>query len=255
MSELIDRVHLSRYAPCSTMSAHRHGEPWFCLLLHGGYEENILSRRQNSFPGDLLFCPAQTDHSQRFSEQGALKLLLSPMPSVLECLQERGMRPEQAPHLHGAAHALFIGARLQYELKMGDAFSSLAITGLTLELLALFGRNNAEQHGTAPLWLRRIKNALDEGCIDTAPTLVELAQDARHHPTHVAREFRRHYGQSMGAYLRNRRNEKAAGLLRSTTMPLTEIAFNCGYAGSSQLSRAFRAAFGVTPSAYRRALR
>lgn len=255
MNQLVDRVHLQRYAPRSTMLPHRHDEPWFCLLLDGGYEENILLRRQNSVPGDLLFCPAQAQHSQRFGERGALKLLLSPSPSVLEHLQECGLRPDQAPHLHGAAHALFIGTRLQAELNLSDAFSSLAITGLALELMASVVRHGAVRRGGPPPWLRRIKDALDEDHRERAPTLAELAHEARHHPTHVAREFRRHYGRGIGAYLRGQRSEQAAHLLRSTTMPLTEIALTCGYAGSSQLSRAFRAVFGVTPSAYRHTTR
>ncbi|HJU26434.1 MAG TPA: helix-turn-helix transcriptional regulator, partial [Rhodanobacteraceae bacterium] len=156
-----------------------------------------------------------------------------------------------APLRHGASEALALGARLQCELTATDMFSGLAIAGLSLELVALFGRNHDAR--TAPAWLRCIKDRLDS--TDNLPTLAELARDANRHPVHVAREFRRRYGLTLGEYLRRRRSEQAARLLRSTTMPLTEIALTCGYAGSSQLSRAFRAAFGLAPSEYRRMAR
>ncbi|MGH9643577.1 MAG: helix-turn-helix transcriptional regulator, partial [Terriglobales bacterium] len=199
----------------------------------------------------LLFYPAHAEHSQRFGAEGAQQILLSPDAGAIEYLAECGVVLENAPQRHGAVEALAIGARLQRELGVADAFSGLAIAGLTLELVALFGRYDDTRE--APQWLRRIKGRLD--CADDTLTLAELARDAQRHPAHVAREFRRHYGRSIGDYLRRRRGELAARLLRSTAMPLTEIALICGYAGSSQLSRAFRAAFGLTPSEYRRVAR
>jgi AraC family transcriptional regulator len=59
----------------------------------------------------------------------------------------------------------------------------------------------------------------------------------------------------MGEYVRRVRAEKAAWLLRSTHRPLIEVALECGFAGAAPFSRSFRAAYGMTPSAYRQAMR
>ncbi|MGH8213232.1 MAG: AraC family transcriptional regulator [Rhodanobacteraceae bacterium] len=244
-------AHVSRYAPHSTMAPHRHGEAWLSLILRGGYEECICARRQAAKPGDLLFYPAHAEHSQCFGAQGAQQILLSPDVDAIEYLAGHAIALEEAPHRHGAIEALAVGTRLQRELAAADVFSGLAIAGLSLELVALLGRDDASR--SAPSWLRRIKDRLD--CADDLPTLPELARDANRHPVHVAREFRRHYGRTLGDYLRRLRSERAARLMRTTAMPLTEIALACGYAGSSQLSRAFRAAFGLAPSEYRRIAR
>jgi AraC family transcriptional regulator len=251
MAGLTTAAHISRYAPHSAMAPHRHDEAWLSLVLHGNYEECVRSHRQTTAAGDLLFYPARAEHSQRFGAQGAQQIMFCPGESAVDYLAEHGVVLEDAPHRHGAAEALAIGARLQRELTVADVFSSLAVTGLSLELVALFGRNDDFQ--TAPPWLRRIRDKLD--LADELPTLSELACDAKRHPVHLAREFRRHYGCTLGTYLRRRRSEQVARLLRSTTMPLTEIALTCGYSGSSQLSRTFRAAFGLTPSEYRRIAR
>jgi AraC family transcriptional regulator, exoenzyme S synthesis regulatory protein ExsA len=65
------------------------------------------------------------------------------------------------------------------------------------------------------------------------------------------RDFRKHYGTSPGRWLLERRLECSARLLTTTSMNVTEIVFECGFEQPSHFSRAFKAKFGYTPSAYR----
>jgi AraC family transcriptional regulator len=81
-------------------------------------------------------------------------------------------------------------------------------------------------------------------------SLSSLARTVGRHPVHVAREFRRHYGTSIGEYHRRTRLRRARELMRSRA-PFSEIAFACGFSSHSHLSRAFKAEFGMTPSAFR----
>lgn len=74
-------------------------------------------------------------------------------------------------------------------------------------------------------------------------------------PGHFTEVFTRAMGVGPGAYLRQLRLEHAQTLLRDNTMPITDVAQRAGFGDSAQLSRAFRTAFGTTPSAYRRAHR
>ncbi|HEV7775956.1 MAG TPA: AraC family transcriptional regulator [Luteibacter sp.] len=245
------RVHVSRYAPGSVLAPHHHGEPWLCLVLDGGYREGILARERDHAAGDLLFCPAFAPHRQAIGGKGAVKLLFSPAPGVLDYLLERGIPLEHAPSVMRSRTLQRIGARLWRELVAGDAFAPMAVEGLALELVAAFGR---EQSLTGPpeppSWLRRVKDRLDSD-LAMPLSLADLAHDAQRHPVHVARSFREHYGITVGEYARRVRAEKAASMLRSGTQPLIEIALDCGYASASQFSRSFKAAFGVLPSAYR----
>ncbi|MEL6573826.1 MAG: AraC family transcriptional regulator ligand-binding domain-containing protein [Pseudomonadota bacterium] len=60
-------------------------------------------------------------------------------------------------------------------------------------------------------------------------------------------------GQSYGALKENRLRKKATDLLSSTSLPITQIATELGYAEESAFYRAFLRWFGTTPAAYRRA--
>ncbi len=65
------------------------------------------------------------------------------------------------------------------------------------------------------------------------------------------REFRKHYGTSPGRWLLERGLERAASLLQTTGMSVTEIMFECGFEDLSHFSRAFKEKFGLSPSVYR----
>lgn len=249
------QLHVSRYSPNSAMPVHRHDEAWLCLVLDGGYQEQIQSRRQEHAAGDLLFCPADAEHGQCFGAAGAVKILFSPSAQAQAYLLERGVPLDQAPSVRRSPQLLRMGTRLARELRADDAFAPLAAEGLALELLAALGRGDGRSViAQAPSWLRQLREAIDEDpAIEL--TLDSLAQQAGRHPVHVARSFRTWYGETMGEYVRRIRAEKAALLLRSTRRPLIEIALECGFAGAAPFSRSFRAAYGMTPSAYRQAMR
>lgn len=243
-------LRLQRYAAGATMPGHAHDEAWLCLVLAGSYEESTLGRRRIHGVGDLLFCPAHTEHSQRFGADGAFKLLLAPPLSWLDYLRERGVALAQAPHLRASAQALRIGRQLRLEQATDDAYSALAREGLALELLASLGRGQADARpNSAPPWLRRVRQ-----CLDEAPAefdLDELARIAQRHPAHLARAFRACYGCTPGDYRRRAQADRAAALLRGSRQPLLEIALGCGYGSAAHFSRSFKAAYGMTPSRYR----
>jgi len=70
-------------------------------------------------------------------------------------------------------------------------------------------------------------------------------------PSYFSEIFSREVGMPPAAYIRRLRLERAQTLLRTTWLSATEIAQQVGLNDSAQLSRAFRAAFGMTPTAYR----
>jgi AraC-like DNA-binding protein len=62
------------------------------------------------------------------------------------------------------------------------------------------------------------------------------------------REFRQCYGTTPAKWLIARRLECAAQMLRTTSMSMTEIAFECGFEEPSHFSRAFKAKFDRSPT-------
>lgn len=85
--------------------------------------------------------------------------------------------------------------------------------------------------------------------------LDELAADAGLSVFHFARMFKQSLGVPPRAYLTQVRMEKAAELLRSTELSVTEIANEVGYSSSQVLARIFLKHYRRTPTDYRRAVR
>ena len=64
--------------------------------------------------------------------------------------------------------------------------------------------------------------------------------------------FRRLYGLPVHTWLRQRRMERAAELLRNPSLSVLGVAQSVGYGSASQFTAAFRRQYGVTPAQYRK---
>lgn len=71
---------------------------------------------------------------------------------------------------------------------------------------------------------------------------------------HFHRIFRALVGETVGEVVRRLRLERAGMQLRASETPITTLAFEAGYATHEAFIRAFRAAFGYTPSEMRHRL-
>ncbi|WP_375192277.1 helix-turn-helix domain-containing protein [Marinobacter sp.] len=84
-------------------------------------------------------------------------------------------------------------------------------------------------------------------------TLSGMASWVNLSPYHFARLFRATFGCAPYQYVQEQRLLRSRDLLRTSRLKITAVALTCGFNDSSQFSRAFRARFGLTPSAYRSA--
>lgn len=201
--------------------------------------------------GHLLFCAADVAHSQRFSRYGAVKILFQPSTAALDFLSTR-MALEPGRHL-ASPRLVALARELAAELNTRDDCAAMIVDGLILELLGLFGRASPAQ-GRPPPWLDLVRDYLHDNLAQTPP-LNRVASQVGHHPTHVAREFRRVFGMTMGGYLRELRVRQAETLLGQGTQSLAEIAVHCGFCDQAHMSRVFRSLRGITPARYRAARR
>ncbi len=108
--------------------------------------------------------------------------------------------------------------------------------------------------GLAVATRRRLRDYIDANL--TQPlTLGELARVANLSEFHLARMFRASFGLPPHAWIAQQRLERARGLLRTTSLPLADIATQSGYANASHFSHRFRQGAGVSPAVYRQVLR
>lgn len=106
-----------------------------------------------------------------------------------------------------------------------------------------------------PAFDARIRRAMDyiEEHKAEEISLETLAGIAAMSPFHFARSFKSATGLPPHKYLAARRMEMAKQLLKSTTLPVVEIAFRTGYENVSHFTQVFRQHVGTTPGAFRAA--
>ncbi|MBN2204617.1 MAG: AraC family transcriptional regulator [Thermoleophilia bacterium] len=105
-------------------------------------------------------------------------------------------------------------------------------------------------------YVARIDRVMDhiERHLDARLSLDELAAVAGFSPFHFHRIFAAMVGETLSQFIRRLRLERAAArLVTSPTTPVTAVALECGFSGSAAFARAFREAFGMTASEWRRA--
>ena len=80
------------------------------------------------------------------------------------------------------------------------------------------------------------------------PTLAAIAHLSA---SQFGRVFKDVYGETPHRYLQRRRVERAMTLLRQTDRPITDIAWDVGFASLGTFSRTFSNVVGMSPSGFR----
>lgn len=83
--------------------------------------------------------------------------------------------------------------------------------------------------------------------------LKDVAQRCGVSREHFIRVFGKRYGEPPGELLRRLRLEQAQRMLRSTQLPVQDVAVACGFADANTFCRAFRQSYGMTPGGARQA--
>jgi AraC family transcriptional regulator len=113
------------------------------------------------------------------------------------------------------------------------------------------GAIDRQRGGLAPWQVRRSLEVI-AAHLSEALTLDTMAREVGLSAYHFARAFRVSMGIAPHAYQVKTRIERAQRLLLSSSMSVTEIAFEVGYESSQALARSFRQQVGCSPSEFRR---
>jgi AraC family transcriptional regulator len=107
------------------------------------------------------------------------------------------------------------------------------------------------QGGLTAQQLRRATEFLDAH-LDVEVGLQQVAEICGLSVSHFARAFRQTFGRPPYRWLTERRIDKARDLMKSSRLPLAEIAIRCGFTDQSGLNRSFKRVHGVSPGVWRR---
>lgn len=223
----------------------------------GTYRETALHR-------DLCcFFPAGADSRLQFENQcGSFALYFKPglIGSLLES-EGKGTEP-LAPivgrHLPRVSHLLGL---IESELRRPSLGSRLMVDGLLRAISGLLVSSDSakqpepcERIYLSPPKLKRVIEFI-EANLNQSIGLDDLAQSAGLSANHFLRVFKLATGETPYHFLRARRLERARQLLSENTMPLAELALECGFANQAHFTAAFSRELGISPGRYRRMVR
>ena len=253
------RFHSLEAAGCSVIEAwfppnaelppHTHDRPIFGVMLSGAFESAIAHRTLDCPPATAWVEPLGERHANRIGREGAHVLVVQPDP------REFGAFGEFLDAVQHLRHAGIAGDanRIAQEINAADDLSPLVIDGLLQTMLAAAVRRHRaiRFHERVPPWLL-LAQELVHARFRERVSLSIIAATVGVTPSHLAREFRAHFGTTIGDYTRRLRVEWVAQQLTETTMSLSEIGITGGFSDQSHLTREFRRRLGVSPGAWRR---
>lgn len=82
-------------------------------------------------------------------------------------------------------------------------------------------------------------------------TVREIADSLQLHPSYTNTLFCRRTGESIKAYIRRRKMQKAAEMILYSNYSLSQIGASLGFFDQSHFSRTFQKEMGMTPGRYR----
>ena len=119
-----------------------------------------------------------------------------------------------------------------------------------VNILKKYFSKTADNPSDIPLWLEKAyaKMQSPKNFPFGTERFFELCGKSREH---CVRELSRHYGTTPAKYVSSLRLSYAANLLSSSNLPVSEIAYECGFGSLSSFYSQFEKEYGITPKKYR----
>jgi AraC family transcriptional regulator len=240
------RVREVSYTRGLCQAVHAHEETTVTLVVAGSLRETVGRTQEIARALSIVVKPGDTEHADEFGDAGARTVQISLTGRDAADLREwePGARTWRWTHA-GPAVPAFLDLVAVMRTRPRD--EGEIERGVTDVLSSLRSVPDDSRHD-APVWLRRVREEIDDA--GASMRVRDLAAGAGVHPVYLARQFRRFFGATVVSYLQRRRVTRAADLIASSSLPLSMVAFEAGFADQSHLSRSFRGGTGLTPGTY-----
>jgi YesN/AraC family two-component response regulator len=111
--------------------------------------------------------------------------------------------------------------------------------------------NSNAEDGKGHLHALNAKRVLDRRHAESNLCLRAIAEAVGISETHLNRVFKRAFGMTVAEFLLDVRLREACRLMEQSESSMKAIAYQVGFGGPSQFTRAFRDRYGVPPTVYR----
>lgn len=224
---------------------HYHENPHLCFLLQG---EDTESRKYASYTrkaGDIFFYHAGEEHASITRSLLTKNTIIEFEQSFLTRYGLKEMHLERA--VKSRLDIKFLILQIQKELLIDDTCSTLSIESLALHCIT-FGEKSYSKD--VPAWVRRLEEILRDKWNEPL-CLEELALATNTHPVTISKHFRKYFACTLGEFLRKLKVEKSMTFIKNSHLPLTEIAYICGFSDQSHFTKVFKETTGFLPKDFR----
>lgn len=237
---LRDVFWLQRKASSTPAMGRSHSA--ISVRLHGSATFRTPEQTVRVEPGDLVFIPAGVDYHIDCTQEELIILHLDAYGQIDRKIEV--LTPQNPDGVIDRLQQLY---RLWQEQKPG--YRSLC-TAKMHELFAAIEEDSQSVSSSRAL-LEPGLVFLNSHFDDPTLTVGILAEKCRISQVYFRRLFRREFGISPWEAIRQRRLQHAATLLIHADCSVGQAAALCGFPDVKYFSTAFKAAFGISPSAYK----
>jgi AraC family transcriptional regulator len=158
---------------------------------------------------------------------------------------------EQRPELSYLVRLL--ARELDAQHQRGRLFADTVIRLLAIEIGQSAWTRQPLSGLSASIVDKKIRLALDyvESNFSSEISLDDLTKVSGLSATHLINSFRKQVGSTPYAHVVNRRIQHAVHLLKTTEMPIAQIALEVGFSDQQQMTHVFRRRLGRTPGSFR----
>jgi len=228
---------------------HAHEHSSISFLLNGTHEEDLTGKNYKRVSGDIKFIPAGEVHRCHHYTVDTRKINID--------LSDRFIRhiaiaeDRLAGSVPQAASTKFTLIKLYRELHNPGNHANTSAELLLYELFNPVAPANNKAGRTLPVWAERLRELLNDEW-DRPFHLEDLSIRLGIHPVTISRYFPVYFSATLGIYINRIKIDKALALIKSTAMPLTDIAYACGFADQAHFTRTFKSFTGCLPKEFRK---
>lgn len=227
---------------------HHHENPFFSFLLSGGSVEKRKSESIECIPGQVYFYNWQEPHKNTNYQDNTQNFNIE---LDVDWLKKSGINETAiaGSFVIKSTDIKFTIVKLFKEFVRSDELSEASINLLTLELLNQTGNIPVTRH--KPVWVDQLKEILHDHWSENLG-LHQLSGLLQIHPVTISKYFSKYFNCTLGEYVRKIRVDKALALVRLTSLSLSTIAYECGFADQSHFIRVFKYYTGLLPNEFRK---
>ena len=254
-----------------TVPVHWHDEVELCAILSGHMSYNVNGTTHLLNAGDGIFVNSRQFHNNFSADKSACDYICLLFHPVLLCanpfIEQTFITPvitnSAFRHVILSRHTPWMATLLDFVLR-AHAFNESNEGDLCLSLQSLFYQiwsvlyrhmpqpTEQTDRTTGKLSQLRDMTGFLQQHYHQHITLQQIAKSANICESACCAIFNQYLHQTPIQYLIDYRLNKSADLLKTTALPVTEIALLTGFFGASYYAETFKKHFSISPTAYRK---